>query len=75
MRVPALDELDFMYRQLSSDMQEEYVSTRFCFRITLYLQERDFCLSPDLKSMIDVARQKADERPDVQARGLSRILL
>ena len=39
-----LNELDFMYRQLSSDMQEEYVSLLTVFQNleALYLQERDY---------------------------------
>ena len=57
-----LNELDFMYRQLSSDMQEEYVSL-----LTVYenLQECDYGLS-QLQKHDRCCKAKADERPDVQ---------
>ena len=73
-----LNELDFMYRQLSSDMQEEYVSLLTVFEnleALLYLQKRDYGLSR-LQKHDRCCKAKADERPDVQTsvRGLSRIL-
>ena len=55
-----LNELDFMYRQLSSDMQEEYVSLLTVFENleALYICRNVIIVYPDCKSMIDVARQK-----------------
>ena len=55
-----LNELDFMYRQLSSDMQEEYVSLLTVFENleALYICRNVITVYPDCKSMIDVARQK-----------------
>ena len=52
-----LNELDFMYRQLSSDMQEEYVSL-------LTVLERDYGLSR-LQKHDRCCKAKADERPDI----------
>jgi len=48
-----------MYRQLSSDMQEEYVSLLTVFENleALYLCRNVITVYPDCKSMIDVARQ------------------
>ena len=53
-----LNELDFMYRQLSSDMQEEYVSLLTVFENleALYICRNVIIVYPDCKSMIDVAR-------------------
>ena len=52
-----LNELDFMYRQLSSDMQEEYVSLLTVFENleALYICRNVITVYPDCKSMIDVA--------------------
>ena len=60
-----LNELDFMYRQLSSDMQEEYVSLLTVFENleALYLCRNVITVYPDCKSMIDVARQKLMNDP------------
>ena len=51
-----LNELDFMYRQLSSDMQEEYVSLLTVFENleALYICRNVITIYPDCKSMIDV---------------------
>ena len=55
-----LNELDFMYRQLSSDMQEEYVSLLTVYENleALYICRNVITVYPDCKSMIDVAKQK-----------------
>ena len=60
-----LNELDFMYRQLSSDMQEEYVSLLTVFENleALYICRNVIIVYPDCKSMIDVARQKLMNDP------------
>ena len=60
-----LNELDFMYRQLSSDMQEEYVSILTVFENleALYICRNVITVYPDCKSMIDVARQKLMNDP------------
>ncbi len=67
-----LNELDFMYRQLSSDMQEEYVSLLTVFENleALYLCRNVITVYPDCKSMIDVARQKLmnDRRSSIYPR-------
>ena len=51
-----LNELDFMYRQLSSDMQEEYVSLLTVFENleALYICRNVITVYHDCKSMIDV---------------------
>ena len=62
-----LNELDFMYRQLPADMQEEYTALLTVyenFRSTLYLQERDYGLSR-LQKHDRCCKAKADERPDI----------
>ncbi|EQK22762.1 antirestriction family protein, partial [Clostridioides difficile] len=55
-----LNELDYMYRQLSSDMQEEYTMLHTVYENleALYICRNVITLYPDCKSMIDVARQK-----------------
>ena len=60
-----LNELDFMYRQLSSDMQEEYVSLLTVFENleALYICRNVIMVYPDCKSMIDVAKQKLMNDP------------
>ena len=60
-----LNELDFMYRQLSSDMQEEYVSLLTVFENleALYICRNMITVYHDCKSMIDVARQKLMNDP------------
>ena len=60
-----LNELDFMYRQLSSDMQEEYVSLLTVYENleALYICRNVITVYPDCKSMIDVARQKLMNDP------------
>ena len=60
-----LNELDFMYHQLSSDMQEEYVSLLTVFENleALYICRNVITVYPDCKSMIDVARQKLMNDP------------
>ena len=60
-----LNELDFMYRQLSSDMQEEYVSLLTIYENleALYICRNVIMVYPDCKSMIDVARQKLMNDP------------
>ena len=60
-----LNELDFMYRQLSSDMQEEYVSLLTVFENleALYICRNVITIYPDCKSMIDVAKQKLMNDP------------
>ena len=59
-----LNELDFMYRQLSSDMQEEYAALLTVFENleALYICRNVITVYPDCKSMIDVARQKLMKR-------------
>lgn len=59
-----LNELDFMYRQLSSDMQEEYVSLLTVFENleALYICRNVITVYPNCKSMIDVAKQKISRR-------------
>ena len=54
-----------MYRQLSSDMQEEYVSLLTVFENleALYICRNVITVYPDCKSMIDVARQKLMNDP------------
>ena len=49
-----LNELDFMYRQLSSDMQEEYVSLLTVFENleALYICRNVITVYPNCKSMI-----------------------
>lgn len=73
-----LNELDFMYRQLSSDMQEEYVSLLTVFENleALYICRNVITVYPDCKKHDRCCKAKADERPDVQTfiRGLSSIL-
>ena len=60
-----LNELDFMYRQLSSDMQEEYTALLTVFENleALYICRNVITVYPDCKSMIDVARQKLMNDP------------
>ena len=60
-----LNELDFMYRQLSSDMQEEYVSLLTVFENleALYICRSVITVYPNCKSMIDVAKQKLMNDP------------
>ena len=60
-----LNELDFMYRQLSSDMQEEYTALLTVFENleALYICRNVITVYPDCKSMIDVARQKLMSDP------------
>jgi len=60
-----LNELDFMYRQLSSDMQEEYVSLLTVFENleALYICRNVITVYPNCKSMIDVAKQKLMNDP------------
>ena len=60
-----LNELDFMYRQLSSDMQEEYVSLLTVFENleALYICRNVIIVYPDCKIMIDVAKQKLMNDP------------
>ena len=60
-----LHELDFMYRQLSSDMQEEYVSLLTVFENleALYICSNVITVYPDSKSMIDVSRQNLMNDP------------
>ena len=67
-----------MYRQLSSDMQEEYVSLLTVYEnLEAHICRNVITVIPTAKSMIDVAKAKADERPDILSiyPGLSRILL
>ena len=60
-----LNELDFMYRQLSSDMQEEYTTLLTVYENleALYICRNVITVYPDCKSMIDVARQKLMNDP------------
>ena len=60
-----LNELDFMYRQLSSDMQEEYTALLTVFENleALYICRNVITVYPDCKSMIDVAKQKLMNDP------------
>ncbi len=60
-----LNELDFMYRQLSADMQEEYVALLTVFENleALYICRNVIIVYHDCKSMIDVARQKLMNDP------------
>ena len=60
-----LNELDFMYRQLSADMQEEYVELLTVFENleALYICRNVITVYHDCKSMIDVARQKLMNDP------------
>ena len=60
-----LNELDFMYRQLSSDMQEEYTALLTLYENleALYICRNVITVYPDCKSMIDVARQKLMNDP------------
>ena len=60
-----LNELDFMYRQLSSDMQEEYTALLTVYENleALYICRNVITVYPDCKSMIDVARQKLMNDP------------
>ena len=63
-----LNELDFMYRQLSSDIQEEYVSLLTVFENleALYICRNVITVYPDCKSMIDVAKQKLMNDPTIK---------
>ena len=58
-----LNELDFMYRQLSSDMQEEYVSLLTVFENleALYICRNVITVYPDCETMTDVAYYYIDE--------------
>lgn len=60
-----LNELDFMYRRLSSDMQEEYTALLTVYENleALYICRNEMTLYPNCKSMIDVARQKLMNDP------------
>ena len=60
-----LNELDFMYRQLSADMQEEYITLHTVFESleALYNCRNVITVYPECKSMIDVARQKLMNDP------------
>ncbi|HDF2667933.1 antirestriction protein [Clostridioides difficile] len=60
-----LNELDYMYRQLSSDMQEEYTMLHTVYENleALYICRNVITLYPDCKNMIDVARQKLMNDP------------
>ena len=60
-----LNELDFMYRQLSSDMQEEYTMLHTVYENleALYICRNVITVYHDCKSMIDVARQKLMNDP------------
>ncbi|PBF10627.1 antirestriction protein, partial [Clostridioides difficile] len=55
-----LNKLDFMYRQLSSAMQEEYVSLLMVFDNlnALYICRNVITVYPDCIRMINVERQK-----------------
>jgi len=59
-----LNELDFMYRQLPADMQEEYTALLTVYENleALYICRNMITVYPDCKSMIDVARQKRLEK-------------
>ena len=59
-----LNELDFMYRQLSSDMQEEYTALLTVYENLegLYICRNVITVYHD-ESMIDVARQKLMNDP------------
>ena len=54
-----LNELDFMYRQLSSDMQEEYTALLTVYENleALYICRNVITVYSDCKSMIDVATE------------------
>ena len=60
-----LNELDYMYHQLSSDMQEEYIALLTVFENleALYICRNVIIVYHDCKSMIDVARQKLMNDP------------
>lgn len=60
-----LNELDFMYRQLPADMQEEYTALLTVFENleALYICRNVITVYHDCKSMIDVARQKLMNDP------------
>ena len=60
-----LNEIDFMYRQLSSDMQEEYTALLTVYENleALYICRNVITVYPDCKSMIDVAKQKLMNDP------------
>lgn len=60
-----LNELDFMYRQLSSGMQEEYTALLTLYENleVLYICRNVITVYPGCKSMIDVARQKLINDP------------
>ena len=60
-----INELDFMYRQLSADMQEEYVALLTVFENleALYICRNVITVYHDCKSMIDVAKQKLMNDP------------
>ena len=62
-----LNELDFMYRQLSSDMQEEYTALLTVYENleALYICRNMITVYPNCKSMIDVARQKLMNDPKI----------
>ena len=58
-----LNELDFMYRQLSSDMQEEYLSLLTVYKNleAHYICRNVITVYPDCKTMTDVAYYYIDE--------------
>ena len=60
-----LNELDYMYHQLSSDMQEEYTALLTVYENleALYICRNVITVYHDCKSMIDVARQKLMNDP------------
>ena len=60
-----LNALDFMYRQLPADMQEEYTALLTVFENleALYICRNVMTFYPDCKSMIDVVRQKLINDP------------
>ena len=60
-----LNELDYMYRQLPADMQEEYTALLTVFENleAIYICRNVITVYPDCKSMIDVARQKLMNDP------------
>lgn len=60
-----LNELDFMYRQLPADMQEESTTLLTVFENleALYICRNVITIYSDCKSMIDVARQKLMNDP------------
>ena len=60
-----LNELDFMYCQLPSSMQEEYVALRTVYENleALYICRNVITVYHDCKSMIDVVKQKLMNDP------------